>query len=109
MRVRPVVDTFSPARPSLITTKVWCGYCDRSLTSSLGGYASTGSGGVDPPVMLSPNARNVVALSLGGPVTRTVNLHVDVCCRRSMTEHSTVVVPSENAVPDAGAQVADSG
>src|SRR5437016_11220648 len=59
--------------------------------------------------MLSPNARNFVADSRGGPRTRTVKLHVTASCSASVTVQMTVVVPMAKAPPDPGAQLNDSG
>lgn len=68
-----------------------------------------GSGGLDPLVRLSPNARIVEVDSRGGPTTLTLKLHEKDCWRASVIVQATVVVPTGNAVPDAGEQLIDSG
>ncbi|MDP2053166.1 MAG: hypothetical protein Q8L75_05995 [Acidobacteriota bacterium] len=55
-----------------------------------------------PWVMLSPKARNFVAVSCGMRLTVTGKLHVAVRLRESLAVHETEVVPSANVVPDAG-------
>jgi len=57
-----------------------------------------------PNVMLSPNARNVVADSRGGPNTRTEKLQVTVSASASATVQPTVVRPIGNTEPDGGEQ-----
>src|SRR5580692_8697033 len=53
-----------------------------------------------PAVMLSPNARNLVAVSIGGASTVTVNTQASARCSASVAVHDTAVVPTLNAVPD---------
>ena len=48
-------------------------------------------------------------LSRAGPVTFTLKLQLNVCCRASVIEQATVVVPTGNAEPDAGEQLTDNG
>ena len=55
-----------------------------------------------PYVMLSPNARNFVRRILGGAVTVTVTLQLDVRCWASVAVQVTVVAPSGNVTPLAG-------
>ena len=48
-------------------------------------------------------------LSRAGPVTFTLKLQLNVCCRASVIEQATLVVPTGNAEPDAGEQLTDNG
>ena len=61
--------------------------------------------------MLSPKARNRVALMRGTWVTATCTLHVAVCAgvAASRAVQVLVVVPTGNAVPDPGAHVVVTG
>jgi len=60
---------------------------------------------ISPAVMLSPNARNRVRLSLGGGSTVTMNVQASVRAWASITVQLTVVEPTLNAVPAPGVQV----
>src|SRR5258708_149883 len=53
-----------------------------------------------PAVMLSPNATNLVAVSIGGASTVTVNEHASARCSTSVAVHEIVVVPMPRTVPD---------
>jgi hypothetical protein len=55
--------------------------------------------GSTPAVMLSPKARNFVALSLGGATTVTRKLHDAVCCAASRAVHATSVDPTPKGEP----------
>jgi hypothetical protein len=57
-----------------------------------------------PAVMLSPNARNFVALSCGGLTTVTLKLHAADFLFASTAEHVTFVVPSGKLDPACGLQ-----
>ena len=48
---------------------------------------------ISPAVMLSPNAMNLVTLSLGGAITVTVKGQLSVTCLASEAVHLTSVVP----------------
>jgi hypothetical protein len=57
---------------------------------------------ISPAVMLSPNAMNVVALSLGGAITVTVNGQLTATFFKSVAVHVTSVVPILNTESLAG-------
>src|SRR5947209_17335164 len=59
-------------------------------------------GSSTPYVMLSPNATNFVALSLGARATVTLKLHDAVCCFASCAVQVTFVDPTLNRLPLAG-------
>jgi hypothetical protein len=59
--------------------------------------------------MLSPNATKRVALSLGGTVTVTVNVHESVRCRWSVAVQLTLLGPTGKVDPLAGTQEVATG
>jgi hypothetical protein len=68
-----------------------------------------GQGVSDPSVMLSPNARNLVALKRPGRVTVTEKVQDADCCWASMAVQLTVLAPTGKEAPLAGVQVDVSG
>jgi hypothetical protein len=79
----------------------------RSVSVKTGPVAQRGTGGapaehvvgMTPAVMLSPKARNLVALSLGGATTAIRKLQVEACCAASRAVHATSVAPTSNDEP----------
>jgi hypothetical protein len=59
--------------------------------------------------MLSPNAMNLTALSLAGPVTATENEHAAVRLVASVAVQVTVVDPILKLLPDPGAHATETG
>jgi hypothetical protein len=55
--------------------------------------------GISPAVMLSPKARNFVALSLGGATTAIRKLQEAVCWAASRAVHATSVAPTSKREP----------
>ena len=80
------------------------GYDSVRLSTSV-----VGSGEVVPSVMLSPKARKRTDDNTGTAETITEKPHVPDRPRESVAVQVTRVVPSGNAVPDAGAQVVVTG
>ena len=62
-----------------------------------------------PAVMLSPNARNLVAVNCGALLTVTVNEHELERFRASVAVQFTVVAPSGNIDPDEGVHATVTG
>lgn len=62
--------------------------------------------------MLSPNAKNDVAASVGGGTSDSTvirNEQASVLCSASVATHDTLVFPMPNEDPDAGAQAVVTG
>src|ERR1700724_446778 len=59
--------------------------------------------------MLSPNATNLVAVSVGGASTVIVNAHASARCSTSVAVHETVGVPMPRTTPDWIEQLVDTG
>ena len=64
---------------------------------------------VVPSVRLSPNDRNRVAVSLGGPATTIEKAHDADAPRASVAMQATCVDPTGNDNPDGGAHVTATG
>jgi hypothetical protein len=79
-----------------------------SIALSVGTAVKVVHGGSScPAVMLSPNAVNLVALSVGAcvGVTVTPKEHAAVCCRASRAEQVTTVGPTGKSDPLDGVQL----
>src|SRR5437588_10750619 len=83
--------------------------CSLTLDPSVNAVDDVHMGSGVPAVMLSPNATNFVALSLGNPATVTLKLHDEVCCFASRAVHVTFVDPTLNRLPLAGVHVVETG
>ena len=62
--------------------------------------------------MLSPNARNDVAASVGGGTSDSTvirNEQASVLCSASVAVHDTLVFPTSNEDPDGGTQAVATG
>ena len=68
-------------------------------------FAVSGFVPSSPQVMLSPKARNDIAVSFGGAVTVTRKLHVSDLSSVSVAVHVTVVFPTSNSDPEDGVHI----